>query len=72
MSMPATVEAKTPAATTSKIIPPIMNELLIFALHFARIERADSVYELSKGGYCAADTAAGKKRAQRRPCEVGE
>jgi hypothetical protein len=31
--MPATVEAKTPAATTSKIIPPIMNELLIFALH---------------------------------------
>jgi hypothetical protein len=23
--MPATVEAKTPAATTSKIIPPIMN-----------------------------------------------
>ena len=40
--MPATVEAKTPAATTSKIIPPIMNELLIFAPHFARIERADS------------------------------
>jgi hypothetical protein len=31
--MPATVEAKTPAATTSKIIPPIMNELLIIALH---------------------------------------
>jgi hypothetical protein len=23
--MPATVEAKTPAATTSKIIPPVMN-----------------------------------------------
>ena len=33
MSMPETVEEKTPAATTSKIIPPIMNELLIFALH---------------------------------------
>ena len=33
MSMPATVEAKTLAATTSKIIPPIMNELLSFALH---------------------------------------
>jgi hypothetical protein len=37
--MPAPVEAKTPAATTSKIIPPIMNELLIFALHFARKSR---------------------------------
>jgi hypothetical protein len=35
-----------------------MFELLIFALHFARIERADSVHELSKGGYCAADTTA--------------
>ena len=50
--MPATVEAKTPAATTSKIIPPIMNELPIIAL------LADGVHELSKGCYCAADTAA--------------
>jgi hypothetical protein len=33
LSMPATVKAKTSAATTSKIFPPIMNELLIFALH---------------------------------------
>jgi hypothetical protein len=32
--MPATVEAKTPAATTSKIIPPIMNELLILRAAF--------------------------------------
>jgi hypothetical protein len=53
--MPATVEAKMPAATTSKIIPPIMNELLIFALHSQTV---CSVHELSKGGYCAADTAA--------------
>jgi hypothetical protein len=49
--MPATVEAKTPAATTSKIIPPIMNPDLRAAL-------ADSVHKLSIGGYCAADTAA--------------
>jgi hypothetical protein len=35
-----------------------MFELLIFALHFARIERADSVHELTKSGYCAADTTA--------------
>ena len=42
MSMPATVEAKTPAAATSKIIPLIMNELLIFALHFARIEETQT------------------------------
>jgi hypothetical protein len=52
--MPATVEAKTPAATTSKIIPPIMNPDLRAAL-------ADSVHELSKGGYCAADTAASER-----------
>ena len=58
MSIPATVEAKTPAATTSKIIPPIMNERLML-----RAALADSVHELSKGGYCAADTAAEKKRA---------
>jgi hypothetical protein len=65
--MPAMVEAKTPAATTSRIIPPIMNELLIFALHFARFARADSVARMGKGGYCAADTAAEKKRAHETP-----
>ena len=61
--MPATVEAKTPAATTSKIIPPIMNELLML-----RAALADSVHELSKGGYCAADTG----REKEAPCVFGE
>jgi hypothetical protein len=45
--MPATVEAKTPAATTSKIIPPI-NE----RAPDHRAALADSVHELSKGCYC--------------------
>ena len=47
------LSAAVSAATTSKIIPPIMNELLML-----RAALADSVHELSKGGYCAADTAA--------------
>ena len=56
--MLATVEAKTPAATTSKIIPPIMNELLMLRAAL-RASREQTVWhELSKGGYCAADTAA--------------
>jgi hypothetical protein len=62
--MPATADAKTPVATTSRIIPLIMIELLIFALPFA--SRA-AWHELGKGGYCAADTAAEKKRAHEAP-----
>ena len=33
--MPATVDATMLVATTSRIIPPIMNEFLIFTPHFA-------------------------------------
>jgi hypothetical protein len=33
--MPAMADATMPVATTSRIIPPIMNELLIFTLHSA-------------------------------------
>jgi hypothetical protein len=33
--MPAMADATTPVATTSRIIPLIMNELLIFTLHSA-------------------------------------
>ena len=54
--MPATVEAKTPAATTSKIIPPIMNELLMF-----RAALADSVHELSKGRLLRGGHSRGKE-----------
>ena len=56
-------DATRPVAATSRIIPLIMNKLLIFMLHFARIERADSVAEFDKGGYCAADTP--RKRSAR-------
>jgi hypothetical protein len=36
--MPAMADATMPVATTSRIIPLIMNEFLIFRLHFARVE----------------------------------
>jgi hypothetical protein len=35
--MPAMADATMPVATTSRIIPPSMNELLIFALRFAPV-----------------------------------
>jgi hypothetical protein len=56
--MPATVEAKTPAA-------PIMNELLIFALHFARIERADSVARIEQRRLLRGGHSRGKEEGAR-------
>ena len=41
-------DAMMPVATTTRIISLIMNALLIFALHFARTERADSVARMGQ------------------------
>jgi hypothetical protein len=70
--MPAMADATMPVATTSRIIPLIMNESpdLCAAL---RAPREQTVWnELGKGGYCAADTAAKRRGRTRRRCEVGE
>jgi hypothetical protein len=65
--MPATVEAKTPVATTSRIIPPIMNETP--DPRTSRASREQTVWhELREGGYCAADTG----REKEAPCVFGE
>ena len=61
-------DATMPVATTSRIIPLIMNEAPdLRAALLAHRRDADSMHELSKGGYCAADTAAEKERAHEAP-----
>jgi hypothetical protein len=65
--MPATVEAKTPVATTSRIIPSTMKETPDPLT--SRASREQTVrHELGEGGYCAADTG----REKEAPCVFGE
>jgi hypothetical protein len=64
------VETKTPAATTSRIIPPIMNE--IFALQFAASREQTVWHEWAKAAIARRTQPRKRRRRARRPCEVIE
>jgi hypothetical protein len=67
--MPAMADATIPVATTSRIIPLIMNELLIFRLHFARVESGQCGTNWAKAAIARRIQAAKKTR---RPGVFGE
>jgi hypothetical protein len=56
------VDATMPVATTSKIVPLIMNELLIFRLHFARVESGQCDTNWAKATIARRTQAAKKTR----------